>query len=132
MSREEERVLLDSTSGEAHAHARILAAFDFDLHHNHPRLQKQIDELKSTLNRLILEVNSIRDLLEASPVRVRVIETRETSVREAKQLILGFMETHDIAYPDDIADELGLELKVAVEAVGELMKEGKIKESAKK
>lgn len=127
MSSDQERISAESTSGAVRV--RGITMFDVEVDHTHPDLQRQIDELKSTLDRLILEVNNIRDLLEVSPVRVRIIETREVPIEEAKKMILKYMETHDIAYPDDIADELGLDLKVAVEAVNELLKEGKIKET---
>ena len=126
MSSDQERISALSTS-EA-VRVRGITAFDVEVDHTHPGLQRQIDELRSTLDRLILEVNNLRDLLEASPVRVRIIETREVSIEEAKKMIMEYMKTHDIAYPDDIADELGLDLKVAVEAVNELIKEGKVKE----
>lgn len=127
MSLEEEKVSTESTG--AAVRIRGISAFDVEVDHRHPELQRQIDELRTTLERLIFEVNNIRNLLEVSPVRVRIIETREVSMEEAKRLILEYMGAHDIAYPDDIADELGLDLKVAIEAVSELITEGKIKES---
>lgn len=127
MSLEEEKVSTESTG--AAVRIRGISAFDVEVDHTHPELQRQIDEVRSTLDRLILEVNNLRNLLEVSPVRVRVVETRDVSIEEAKRMIMEYMESHDVAYPDDIADEMGLDLKVAVEAVNELIKEGKIKES---
>lgn len=130
MSLDQERTSAESTSGAVRV--RGVTSFDVEVDHTHPDLQRQIDELRLTLDRLILEVNNLRDLLEASPVRVRIIETREVPIKEAKKMIMKYMETHDLAYPDDIADELGLDLKVAVEATNELIKEGKMKESGEK
>lgn len=127
LSLEEEKVSTESTA--AAVRIRGISAFDVEVDHRHPELERQIDELRSTLDRVILEVNNLRNLLEVSPVRVRIIETREVSIEEAKKMIMEYMETHDIAYPDDIADEIGLDLKIAIEAVNELIKEGKIKES---
>lgn len=123
---EEEKVSAGSTSGTMRI--RGISAFDMEVDHRHPELQNQIDGLKSTLDRLTLEVSDIRNLLAVSPMRIRIIETRDVSVDEAKRMVMEYMETHDIVYPDDVADELGLDLKVTVEAVNELIKEGKVKE----
>lgn len=117
----------DSTSGIVTI--KGVSAFKVDVDHAHPDLQKQINDLKIIVDRLILEINSIRDLLEVSPVRVRIVETREVTIEKAKKMIVKYMETNDVIYPDDIADELGLDLKITIEAVNELIKEGKVKES---
>ena len=37
-------------------------------------------------------------------------------------------EERESIYPDDVADELGLDLKVAMQAVEELIEEGKLEE----
>lgn len=126
MSLEEEKVSSDSTS--ATLRVRAISALDLEVDHTHPEMQRQIDELKSTINSLILEVNSIRNLVEVSPVRVRIVETREVPIQEVKKMIMEYMQSHETAYPDDIADELGLDLKITVEAVNQLMKESKITE----
>jgi hypothetical protein len=125
LSVEEEKASVESTSA---VRVGVVSAINVDVDHRHPELQKQIDELKSTTERLILEINNVRGLVEVSPVRVRVIETREVSIEEAKKMIAEYMETHDTAYPDDIADDLGLDLKVAVESVRQLVEEGKVME----
>jgi hypothetical protein len=117
----------EDTSGTVRI--RGMHAYEVEVGHRHADLQKQIDELRFTVDRLILEISSIRGLLEASPVRVRIVETREVTIEKAKEMIMKYMDTHDIIYPDDIADELGLDLKITIEAVNELIKEGKVKES---
>ena len=54
------------------------------------------------------------------------IQTKE----EAKKKLLEYYKEHEgeSIYPDEAAHELGLDLKVAMEAVEELIKEGKLEE----
>jgi len=79
----------------------------------------------------MLEVNAIREFVETSPVRVRIIETKDVSMEDAKTMILDYMSKCDVVYPDDVADELNLDLKLTIEAVDQLIKDGKIKENGK-
>ena len=67
---------------------------------------------------------------EVLTVKIRVVEVRETKVENANEDILGYCDEHkgQILYPDDVADELGLDLKTTVEATEELMKSGEIGE----
>ena len=55
---------------------------------------------------------------------------REDKIKEAKEKLLEFYKKHEgeSIYPDEAADELGLDLKVAMEAVEELIEEGKLEE----
>jgi len=54
----------------------------------------------------------------------------EDKIKEAKAKLLEFYKEHkgESIYPDEAADELGLDLKVAMEAAEELIKEGKLEE----
>lgn len=124
----EENISSESTSA-ASVRVRAISTFDLQLDHSHPEQQKQINQLREMVERLMLEVNDLRGLVEASPVRVRIIKTREASITEAKRMITEYMETNDVAYPDDIADELRLDLKLTVKAIDQLIKEGKIVET---
>jgi len=56
--------------------------------------------------------------------------SKENKIREAKTKLLEYYKKHEgeSIYPDEAADELGLDLKVAMEAVEELVKEGKLEE----
>jgi DNA-binding MarR family transcriptional regulator len=54
----------------------------------------------------------------------------DLTVEEARGKILEYYKEHEgeSIYPDDVADELGLDLKITMQAVKELMKEGSLKE----
>jgi len=54
----------------------------------------------------------------------------EDEIREAKAKLLEYYKKHEgeSIYPDEAAHELGLDLKVAMEAAEELIKEGKLEE----
>ena len=54
------------------------------------------------------------------------IQTKE----EAKKKLLEYYKEHEgeSIYPDEVAHELGLDLKIAMEAVEELIKEGNLEE----
>jgi len=130
LSEEEERVSAETTSA-ASMKIRGFSTFDIALDHKHPEMQRRINELESIIERLSLEINDIRNMIETAPLRIRLIETKEVSVVKAKRMIMECLKTNEIEYPDDIADYLGLDLKVTVEAVEQLIKEGKIKEKEK-
>ena len=52
------------------------------------------------------------------------------SLRETKDLLMDFYQSHrgEAIYPDDIACELGLDLKIAMQAIKELIYEGRLEE----
>ena len=56
--------------------------------------------------------------------------SEKDKIREAKEKLLEYYKKHKSKsiYPDEVAHELGLDLKVAMEAVEELIKEGKLEE----
>jgi len=64
--------------------------------------------------------------------KVTGFEVKETTVEEAKEKILEYYKNKkhedECIYPDDVADEPGLDLKVAMQAVEELIEEGKLEE----
>ena len=62
--------------------------------------------------------------------KVTGFEVKETTVEEAKENILEYYKKHEgrSIYPDDVADELGLDLKVAMQAVEEPIEEGELEE----
>ncbi|MFQ6126049.1 MAG: hypothetical protein ACE5R6_15795 [Candidatus Heimdallarchaeota archaeon] len=98
---------------------------------SHPYLifEKQINDLNQRLDTITNQVAELQRMIEEeSPVRIRVVEVRDVTVSEAEKLILEYLETHKVAYPDDIADELGLDLEITMEAVRKLKKEKKIKD----
>jgi len=56
--------------------------------------------------------------------------SEKDKIREAKEKLLEYYKEHEgeSIYPDEAAYELGLDLKVAIEAVEELIEEGKLEE----
>ena len=75
-------------------------------------------------------VDGMERKIELSPVSIRIVEVRETTVEEAKEKILEYYKKHEgeSIYSDDVADELGLDLKIVMQAVEELINEGKREE----
>jgi hypothetical protein len=93
-------------------------------------LGEKIDMLSSEISELKADFEELSRIKEFLPLNIRVVEVRETTVEEAKKEILEYCDKHkgEIFYPDDVADELGLDLKTTIEATEELMKEGKLDE----
>ncbi len=93
-------------------------------------LGEKIDMLSSEISELKVAFEDLSRIKEFLPLNIRVVEVRETTVEEAKREILEYCDKHkgEIFYPDDVADELGLDLKITVEATEELMNEGKLEE----
>ena len=58
------------------------------------------------------------------------MEKIQPKKEEAKEKLLEYYKKHEgkSIYPDEAADELGLDLKIAMEAVEELVEEGKLEE----
>ena len=61
---------------------------------------------------------------------VTVVDMNEKSLVETKDLLIEFYQRHrgESIYPDEVACELGLDLKVTMQAVRELIREGRIEE----
>ena len=93
-------------------------------------IYKRIEDLNRIVSILKDKVDGLERKIELSPVSIRIVEVRETTVGEAKEKILEYYKKHEgeSIYPDDVADELGLDLKVAMQAVEELINEGKLEE----
>ncbi len=93
-------------------------------------LGEKTDILGSQISELKVAFEEVAKIKEFLPLNIRVVEVRETTVEKAKEDILGYCDKHkgEILYPDDVADELGLDLKTTVEATEELMKSGEIGE----
>jgi hypothetical protein len=85
----------------------------------------------ANLKQTIVEMKRRLDLLEhhhkKSAINVRVVEIHDLPQKEIKKEVLEYYQSHDKAYPSDIADELGLSLEAVFNAVDELVEEGIIK-----
>jgi len=93
-------------------------------------IYKRIEDLNRIVSILKDRVDGMERKIELSPVSIRIVEARETTVEEAKEKILEYYKKHEgeSVYPDDVADELGLDLKIVMQAVEELINEGKLEE----
>jgi len=93
-------------------------------------IYKRIEDLNRIVSILKDKVDGLERKIELSPVSIRIVEVRETTVGEAKEKILEYYKKHEgeSIYPDDVADELGLDLKIVMQAVEELINEGKLEE----
>ena len=95
-------------------------------------IYKRIEDLNRIVSILKDKVDGLERKIELSPVSIRIVEVRETTVEEAKEKILEYYKNKkhegESIYPDDVADELGLDLKIVMQAVEELINEGKLEE----
>ena len=60
-----------------------------------------------------------------------MMEKIQPEKEEAKKKLLEYYKKHEgkSIYPDEAADELGLDLKIAIEAAEELIEEGELEEA---
>jgi len=97
----------------------------------------QIEQSTAETNSLREEIGKLRDVisklesaLNEFPLHIRVIDVKDVPFDDAKNMIYDYYKTHKtIIYPDEVADELGLDLKIAMKAVEELFEEGKLEEA---
>ena len=89
---------------------------------------EQIDKLIERgyfLNRADFVRSSIREKLS----EMQILSVRDVDIKEAKKEILSYLKKNPVAYPSDIAMELGLDLHVVMESVRELWESRKIEEA---
>ncbi|MHC1687492.1 MAG: hypothetical protein AB9879_07255 [Methanothrix sp.] len=98
---------------------------------------EKIRELGDLVLKLSEEVNKLESIIggmgvimEASSIRFSVVDMDDKPLGETKDLLVEFYQRHrgESIYPDDVACELGLDLKVTMQAVKELIQEGRIEE----
>ena len=95
-----------------------------------PSEVKQIEKLVSMgfyMNEADFVRSAVREKLAGMEIRV----VRDVSVAKAKQEILKYLKKHKVAYPSDIAFELGLDLETTMSAARELWEKGRIEEAKK-
>lgn len=78
--------------------------------------------MKQSIEMLEDYYNELRSLLGVEA------EIRMVSVEEAEDLVLEYLKDHEITYPSDMADDLGLDLKVVIQAIENLKKKKKVGE----
>jgi hypothetical protein len=98
---------------------------------------EKIRELGDLVLKLSEEVNKLERIISGmgvimgeSSIRFSVVDMNDKPLCETKDLLIEFYQRHrgESIYPDDVACELGLDLKVTMQAVRELIKEGRIEE----
>ncbi|HNX40629.1 MAG TPA: hypothetical protein PKK11_08590 [Methanothrix sp.] len=98
---------------------------------------EEISQLKELVAKLSEEVNKLERIISGmgifmgdSSIRFSIVEINERSLSEIKDLLFEYYQRHrdESIYPDDAACELGLDLKMTMQAVKELIHEGKIEE----
>ena len=93
-----------------------------------PEVVKRIDGVRAKLgyrsrNEVVRE--SINHFLEEIE-EMKVIRIRDISLKQAKKEILAYLKQHNSAYVGDIADTLGIDVRLAFKAVEELQREGEV------
>jgi len=93
-----------------------------------PEVVKRIDGARAKLgyrsrNEVVRE--SINHFLEEIE-EIKVIRIRDISLKQAKKEILAYLKQHNSAYVGDIADTLGIDVRLAFKAVEELQREGAV------
>jgi hypothetical protein len=93
------------------------------------RKDDEIASLKSVIHQMRSEIKNIKEKLVETPIKMNIIELREIPKNEAKQEILDYYQSHDTVFPSDVASDLGLDLKMTIQIVKELVHEGKLEEA---
>ncbi len=90
-----------------------------------------IDRLRLDISILMSKVDNLERNITSLPVSVRIVEVKETTEEEAKEKIQNYYDEHEgeSIYPDIAADTLGLDLKITMQVVEELIKAGKMEET---
>jgi len=63
----------------------------------------------------------------------RLVNLREVSISEARRAVERYLKTHSGAvWPDEMAEELGIDYRIVLAVVRQLLQEGKAEETAPK
>jgi hypothetical protein len=93
-------------------------------------LSDLVSKLSEEVNKLERIISGMGAILGESSIRFNVVDVNDKPLGETKDSLIAFYQRHrgESIYPDDAACELGLDLKVAMQAVKELIREGRIEE----
>ena len=73
---------------------------------------------------------AVRDYIAKSGA-IRLLNLREVSVQEARRAVERYLKSHPgIVWPDEMAENLGLDYRVVLKVLQDLQGEGKIEEAA--
>lgn len=98
--------------------------------HSHPEIEMRLDQLTEKVDRIDTTLKELKEALGSSPVRVMLVEGKEVTLEKAKELVMQHMKADSPLYPSDVADTLGLDLEIIVEAFQALEREGRIRKAA--
>ena len=91
------------------------------------RERDKIDELVSMgfyLNRS----DFIRQLVRKELGTIEVIDARKVPIRQARKMIEDYYKKHPVAYPSDVAADLGIDLNLVFKVAKKMGKEGVLSE----
>ena len=77
------------------------------------------------------EADFVRCAVREKLAGMEIHTVRKMPLARAKQEILKYLKSHEVAYPSDIALELGLDLETTMSAIRELWEKGKLEEATK-
>lgn len=87
---------------------------------------REIAYLKETVNEMKRRLSQLERDRSTAPIYVRAITIQEKPINEIYNLVLDYYNSHPSAYPDEVADVLGLDLRKVIEVVDKLITEDKI------
>jgi len=89
---------------------------------------EQVDRLVGEgifLNRADFLRQAVREKLSV----IEMVKVRDVGFKEAKKEVLQYLEKHQVAYPSDIAMDLGLEIMAVMRAVKDLLEGEEVEEA---
>lgn len=105
-------------------------AFDWEKDAKLEELGNQVDKLTEQVDRLESIISEMGAMISGLPIGFSFVDANDKSLGETKEMVMGYYLAHrgEAIYPDDVANELGLDLKVTMNAVKDLIGEGRIEE----
>lgn len=93
-------------------------------------LRTQVTKLTEQVNRLESIIGGMGAMVSGLPIGFSFVDANDKSLGETKDMIVEYYLAHrgEAIYPDDAANELGLDLRATMKAVKELIREGRIEE----
>ena len=99
--------------------------------HKHPSFiigqnDREIAYLKETIFEMKRRLSLLERNREGSPIYMRVVNIQNKPADEIYKMVLDYYNSHPVAYPDEVADALSLDLQKVIEVVDQLIAEDKI------
>lgn len=87
---------------------------------------REIAYLKETIFEMKRRLSILERNRESSPIYMRVVNIQHKPINEIYKMVEDYYNSHPEAYPDEVADALGLDLRQVIEVVDKLIAEDKI------